>query len=500
MAITNPFSRRSLSTKLLLLTAVFVLFAEILLMIPSIARQRVIWFEMRIEEAYLVSLALEAPRQVMVDEKTIRQLFATANILGVTINEGNARRLILAPELDPHGSTDMYLVDLNRHRLHDMIGNAWGTIFSRGEKLIQVTGSPRFVRDEQVNIVVSQQALRNDLLIYASKILGLSLIISSLTAVLVYWSLNRMIVRPVKRVTQNIMTFQADPEQSDRILKPSNRADEIGIAEQSLAEMQRSIYNLLNEHRRLAALGAGISKISHDLRNILASAQLMSDRLARSDDPRVRKLSPRLISALDRAINLSRDTLTFGRMEASILQKESIDLHHLAQEVLDDTAALGVEAENRIPESFKIVADRTHLYRAIFNIVRNAVEAMAPELDNAASNGAPPPISGSVWIAARQSLRQIIIEIGDTGPGIPDHARPYLFEPFKGSQKPGGSGLGVAISAEIARAHGGSIVLAKNDETGATFQLTLPLASDQSLALTAPVNQTPSRLGSTPPS
>jgi signal transduction histidine kinase len=466
-------AKRSLSTKLLLLTVVFVFVAEFVVLVPSIANQRRDWFTLRFEQAYLASLALEGPREGVTDDALVRQLFSTANILGVTINSDDMRMLILAPEIDPHGAPNMLRVDLTEETWMMLIANGWATMFSRGERLIQATGAPQFAPGQTVDIIVSQRALRADLYAYARNILWLSLVISTLTAGLVYWALNRIIVQPVKRLTANITAFDADPENASGILVPSGRSDEIGAAEQSLAAMERSVRDLLSERRRLAALGAGISKISHDLRNILASAQLMSDRLAKSEDPSVRKLSPRLISALDRAITLSRDTLTFGRMEARTLDKSPVRLRDLVEEVFEDTAAMGVKAQNGAPDDLVIVADRTQLYRSLFNLVRNAVEAMTPAPP---PNGAAPADGayGEVTITAAAEDGAVAILIADTGPGIPEHAKAELFEPFKGSLKPGGSGLGVAIAAEIVRAHGGSLTLHKSDENGAVFRIVLP--------------------------
>ncbi len=467
--MTATFARNSLSTKLLLLTLVFVFMAEFVVLVPSIAKQRADWFSIRFEEAYLASLALEGPREGATDEELVRQLFSTANILGVTINSDDMRLLILAPEINPHGAANILRVDRTEENWMGLVSNAWATIFSRGDRLIQATGAPQFAPDQTVDIIVSQQALRRDLYAYARNIFLLSLVISTLTAGLVYWALNRMIVRPVKRLTANIVDFDADPESPVGILTPSGRKDEIGVAEESLAAMERSVRDLLGERRRLAAVGAGISKISHDLRNILASAQLMSDRLAKSEDPSVRKLSPRLISALDRAIALSRDTLTFGRMEARLLDKSSFPLHTLVEEVFDDTAAMGVVAQNQTPADLQIVADRTQLYRILFNLVRNSVEALT---ERAAKSETP--VSGEIKISASAQGRTISILVSDNGPGLPEHAKAELFEPFKGTQKPGGSGLGVAIAAEIARAHAGALSLHQSDHTGATFLITLP--------------------------
>lgn len=470
---TKTFADRSLSTKLLVLTIIFVLIAELVVLVPSIAKQRYDWFSMRIEEAYLASLALEGPRSEPLDENVLRQLFSTANILGVTINSDDMRMLILAPEINPHGTPDIRQVWLEDRDPLTLIIHAWATMFSKGDRLIQATGSPRYAPDQDVDIIVSQRALRQDLRKYARNILGLSLVISTLTAGLVYWALNRIIVKPVKDLTANIMAFESDPENIGGILKPSGRKDEIGVAEKSLAEMESSVRNLLNERRRLAALGAGISKISHDLRNILASAQLMSDRLAKSDDPAVRKLSPRLISALDRAITLSRDTLTFGRMEPRALDKAQVNLRDLIDEVLDDTAAMHVAARNETPEDLSLLADRTQLYRALFNLARNAVEAVTPP--DSAEGAETVQITGELIIRAFAENGAVKITLSDTGPGLPEHALPDLFEPFKGSRKPGGSGLGLAISAEIIRAHGGELKLEKNGAHGATFLITLPL-------------------------
>lgn len=464
----NPTSR-SLTTRLLFFTVLFVLLAETVVMIPSLANRRLDWFNDRIETAYLVSVALEGPRGRMITEEGAKMLFETAGIRGVTSKRGDVRALILAPEIDPHGSQQIYLVDMNNISPLSLVSSAWATIFSDGNSLIQVTAKPMETSEDIMDIVVSQMDLRDDLRQYARNILILSLVISSMTAVLLFYVFNRMIVHPVRRLTRSMATFEADPDSATHIHVPSERDDEIGVAERSLSMMQQRINELLGERRRLAALGAGISKISHDLRNILASAQLMSDRLAKSDDPAVRKLSPRLISALDRAIALSRDTLSFGGMEARKLSHTPFPLRELVDEVLDDTASTHVAGVNDCPGDLTVNADRAQLYRCLFNLARNAVEAMLPaHVDAAATNG------GTLSISAQDAEGMVSIAIADNGPGLPEHARADLFEPFKGSQKPGGSGLGLAIAAEIARAHGGELRLVKSDADGTVFEISLP--------------------------
>ena len=463
--------RRSLSSKLLALTLLFVLLAEIVVLVPSVSKQRLDWLNARLEAAYLVGLALDAPGGEMIAPDVAEQLFATANILGVTLDREGARYMIMTPKLTSEQSRVMRYVNLSYALPGRNIIDAWSTMFSKGDHSIRVVGKPKYQSVGQIDMFISQAALRVDLLVYARNVLLLSLVISTLTAALVFWSLNQMIVRPVGRLTRNMMAFERDPENEAAILDPSARHDEIGAAERGLFSLELRLQSLLAERRRLAALGAGISKISHDLRNILASAQLMSDRLAKSEDPRVRKLSPRLISALDRAIALSRDTLSYARMEPSALKIEKVSLRKLIDEVFEDTASVAVEMRNNIGDDVAVKGDATQLYRAVFNIVRNAVEALTPAEQTAES-------VGLIEVAARREGATWVVSVRDNGPGMPEVAKTHLFEPFKGSNKPGGSGLGVAIAHEILRAHQGELRLAKSDNAGVVLDLVLP-AADQ---------------------
>lgn len=462
--------RRSLSSKLLALTVLFVLFAQLVVLIPSVSTQRLDWLNERLEAAYLVGLALDAPGGEMISSETAEQLFATANILGVSLDREGARMLIMTPKLTADQARVMRYVNLNAAMPQRHVADAWLTMFSRGDHSIRVVGKPKYAAGGVVDMFVSQAALRRDLLDFAGDVFLISLVISSLTAGLVFWSLNLIIVRPVSRLTRNMMSFEKNPEDARNVLAPTRRLDEIGVAERSLAALEHRTQTLLGERRRLAALGAGISKISHDLRNILASAQLMSDRLAKSDDPRVRKLSPRLISSLDRAIALSRDTLSYARMEPAALKFAEISLRDLVSDAMNDAAAPAVDLVNQIESETRIEADQTQLYRAIFNLVRNSVDALTP----AGSEEARPHAGARVIVRARQGADRLAIEIIDNGPGVPEAAQRHLFEPFKGSFKPGGSGLGVAIAHEIAKAHGGELRLTATGSAGTTFELTLP--------------------------
>lgn len=461
---------RSLSTKLILLTIAFVFLAEMFVLVPSISRQRISWLNARVEAAYLVGLALEGPEFEMIRPEEADRLLATAGILGVMIDRDGANVLVASPAADRDEPPETSVIDLTEGNPAGMIGDAWATVFSSGDGWLRVIGSPIYAPEQRVDIIVSQRAVREDLLRYARNILLLSLIVSSIAGFLLYLALDRMIVRPARRLTRNMTAFQEHPEDPGRLYPASARADEIGIVERGLRDLEERIQDLLSQRRRLAALGAGVSKISHDLRNILASAQLMSDRLANSDDPRVKKLAPRLIQSLDRAIALSRDALAYARMEPSSLSRSQFLLAPLIDEVFEDAASLHVDFSSDVPEDLVVTADRNQLYRAIFNIVRNSVDAVTPHEATADIR------QGRVMIRTEQAAGAVSILIEDNGPGVPAAAIETLFEPFKGSTKPGGAGLGLAIAHEIARAHGGDLRLARSSAQGALFELALPSA------------------------
>ncbi len=463
--------RQSLSAKLILLTVIAVLVAEALVLAPSIAKHRQDFLKERVEQAYLVAIAAESPNWEMIDQTSAKSIFETANILEVRVFRDGAYYQVMSPAFSGLPSTPEYFVDLRNQSVWELLSSPWSTLFSSGDAIVNLAGAPKRAPDDMVNIRISQRALREALRDYALTILGLSLVISTLTAALIYWALSRIIVKPVKQLTRDMVSFQATPVSPAISAFKKPRQDEIGVAEQTFLDLQTRIHTLLEEQRRLAALGAGISKISHDLRNILASAQLMSDRLAKSDDPRMRKLSPRLLSAIDRAVALSNDTLNYGRMEPGALKKEMISLNNLGEEVLEDVTTLHVEFENHIDEDISLSADRNQLYRALFNLTRNAVEALAPPPPDVATDG----VERTITLRANNGAKTISIDIEDNGPGLPDEARTHLFEPFKGSRKPGGSGLGIAIAHEITRAHGGDLTLLKSNSDGTTFRLSLPI-------------------------
>ena len=309
-------------------------------------------------------------------------------------------------------------------------------------------------------MLLDEAPLRNELWDFGIRILELSLVLSLVTAALVYLSLHRLLVRPMRRITASMVEFREDPEDASRVIAASRRRDEIGVAERELAVLQSTVRQALGQRARLAALGTAVTKINHDLRNILATARLVTDGLAASAAPEVRRIAPRLLDAIDRAVALCTQTLDFSREGTPPLAPSRFPLALLIDEIGPGLAVSedDLAIEDAIPPELAVVADRDQLHRVFLNLARNAVEAGAHRLR----------------FSAKGEGGTIAIEVADDGPGLPPKARENLFRPFFGSARPGGSGLGLAIARELVRAHGGELTLASSTGTGTTFRLTLP--------------------------
>ena len=455
----TPF-RIGLSGRLLLLTVAFVLAAEVLIFAPSIARHRLIWLQQRVDAGMLATLALDSAPGGRIDERQTARLLAHAMVDAVVLRTADRSMFMLSTAMPPPVDA---AYDLRGATFAALIGDAFEALFDGPDRTIRVLDESRVEPGIVVEVVLGQGDLHRSMVDFSIRILQLSIIISLIAAALVYLSLHRLLVRPMRRIARNLLRFRRRPEAASSQIADTGRTDEIGMAQRALADMERDVRRSLLRKNRLAALGAAVGKINHDLRNTLASAMVVSDGLAASDDPSVRKAAPALIAAIDRAARLCARTLDYARSEAPDFRPEPVALAALIDEAgAALTAGFGdsVTWDNRAPAALTVFADRLQLSRAIENIGRNALEAM--------------PDGGVVRFTAAAHGDRIEIDAIDNGPGVPERARAALFQPFAGSARPGGAGLGLAIARENMRLHGGDVVLVATGPAGAHFRLILP--------------------------
>ncbi|CAG0978945.1 Sensory histidine kinase/phosphatase NtrB [Rhizobiaceae bacterium] len=458
-----PFVRR-LSTKLLLLTVLFVLVAEVLIFIPSVAAYRVRWLEEKLGTVAAVGAVLiqggpePLPRAVQDD------VLEAIGVQAIAVRDGGTSRLLVVTEVPPEVDEHIAVSEVG---WTDALSGAAGTLLWGGQRLLRVYGRVG-ASDKQFELVMTDAGLRSAMLVYARNIALLSLLISLSTAALVFVAINRLMIGPIRGLRRSMLRFARAPDDPTRVIRPSGRRDELGVAENELASLQTQLQKTLSEQKHLADLGLAVSKINHDMRNILASAQLLSDRIVTVKDPAVQAVAPKLVRAIDRAVSYSEGVLAYGRTQEPPPQRRRVRLRQLVDEVhgllgIDGT---GVDFVNDVDAAFEVDADSEQLYRVLSNLSRNAVEAMAGDRESA--------VVRRLTISAERTGSISRILVADTGPGLPQKARENLFAAFRGSARSGGTGLGLAIASELVRAHGGTLELVESVGGRTVFAMTIP--------------------------
>ena len=400
---------RGLSARLLLMTMAFVMLAEVLIYLPSIERFRVAYLEDRLSNAHLAILALEASDPNTVSQTLTQRLLDHADASAIALRAPGKAALMLMLDQVPQPDVT---VDLRESTWFSAIRNALHTLVADEIRTLRVMGPAPRASEVTVEMVMRESTLRRAMIGYSQRILALSVAISVITAGLVFLALQLMMVRPMRRLTDAMVAFRAEPENPAALVPPTRRCDEIGVATRELAEMQRGLLAALKQKGHLAALGAAVGKINHDLRNILSTARLVSDRLTASADPYVRKSAPTLLDAIDKAVGLCSRTLEFTRDDKEpALRRARFVLRDLVEEVVAGLApaAVGARWSNDIDPAIQANADREQLFRAISNLARNAMESGA----------------GRISFKAAQAQGRIAVIVADDGPGIAPAARAW---------------------------------------------------------------------------
>ncbi len=457
-----PLSR-GLSTKLLLLTIVFVLLAEILIFLPSIASYRMSWLRERLGTAAAVSVVLVQGDPASLSPAAQNDVLMAIGAKAIAVRDGGVSRLLVVASMPPQ--VDEHIAVNETGTIEEMKG-ALETLLFGGDRMLRLYG-PVGDSDKEFELIMPDYRLRSALLVYSRNIALVSLLISLITAVLVYATIDRIMIRPIRSMTRSILSFSEAPDDPGRVIQPTARTDEIGVAERELSGMQTRLQKMLAERKHLADLGLAVSKINHDMRNILASAQLMSDRLRQVKDPTVQSFAPKLLRALDRAVAYSEGVLAYGRTTEPPPARRRLRLHQLVEDVhgLLDIGD-GIEFVNAVDPALEVDADSDQLFRVLTNLSRNAVQAMAADSGQ--------EVVRRLTVSAEREGSVSRILVADTGPGLPPKARENLFAAFRGSASSGGTGLGLAIAQELVRAHGGDIELVESRGGRTVFAITVP--------------------------
>ncbi|WP_439143877.1 sensor histidine kinase [Planktotalea sp.] len=452
----------SLSGRFLILTTVFVMLAEMLIFFPSVARFREDFLLSRLERAQIASLALLADDMIAADLE--EELLLNAEVFNVVLRRDAVRQLVLtSPMPRPIDGT----FDLRDPPAMILIRDAVTRLLKSEPEVIRIIGAPVREAGLLIEVTMPTEGLRAAMLDYGLRILALSAVISIFTASLLFLAVRFLLVRPIRGVVDHMQRYAAAPEDARQIIEPSSGVTELREAEDALQSMQVELTQALKQKERLAQLGGAVARVSHDLRNILTSAQLFTDRIEMSEDPVVQRMAPKLVNSITRAVNLCETTLAFGKAEEPAPRLTRFALNEIVSDVIaSERLAVGehdLSFAEGVPIGLSVRADPEQLYRVISNLVRNARQAII-------ATGK----AGEISVSAQESDDDWVIRVHDTGPGLPAKALEHLFTPFQGGARKGGTGLGLAIAAELIRGHGGVLELVRSTDAGTMFEMRLP--------------------------
>ncbi len=458
----------SLAGRLLAITAATVLAGEALIFALALAEFHEDWLRERMNLAQVAALALEVSPDLEIAESLEYELLTNAGVQRAALQR-EGERVLLLEDLQAAPPGEFVTYDYTAADGVQRFLWAFESFFAPPGRTLRVMARPRFESGEFIEIVLTEAPLKHEMTVFANNFIRTSMLILLFAGALVYTSLTIAFVKPMHDLTEAIERFRDRPEDVSIAFPRSRRRDEIGRAQRAAADMAEQVRNALRQKERLAALGAAVARIGHDLRNMLSTAQLVADRLGKSGDEEVRRLAARLEKTVDRAAGLASSTLKYGRADEKAPDLQRLDLATVSADAAADALA-GYEAvryREDIEPGLGCIADPEHMHRILVNLMRNAAQAMA----------AHPRADKTLLLRGARIGGRCEIEIIDHGPGVRADLRARLFEPFvSAAPEAGGTGLGLAISRELTRAMGGELTLTRTGAEGTTFKIELPAA------------------------
>ena len=468
--IEGLISRR-LSGKLLIMAIGFVLLAELVIFIPSAATFRQDWLNVRAQQAGLLAQALTGVPDYEASEILTKQFMRDTDVIMMSARRAGSTEFVLGR---PPESSVLELIDLREKRRLPLFRDSFRTFFGSSEGSLRVLAASPVQGQDALELIIPKEKLKFAMWDFAKRITALSFAIAIITGLLIYLTMLFMIIRPIENLADGLAAFREDPEKRRSNVLPSSRKDEIGQLQRQFFDMKQGVRASFKQRERLATLGMAVAKINHDLRNVLASASLVSDRLATDPDERISKMGNRLTRAIDRGIKLTSEVLNFSLSGQDEPELEVVRISLMVGEAAGDTlGSFGtgvrrINFNNKIPSEMIVTADKDNTYRIFHNLFRNAAQAMAKMPDDNAER--------LLTVEAIPSGEHMSILVQDTGPGLPAKAKDNLFKAFASASGRGSTGLGLTISQDLAREQGGDILLESTSESGTVFRVCLQKA------------------------
>jgi len=459
---------RSLSGRVFWLTVSIIFVMNILVLAPALGWEWRNCLKTKVMQAELaVTLVPGEGANTLANAQARNALSALSGTVAITLIGAGGEIAVLPDDTNLREDPN---VDLDHAGLKYSALRADREVMGLCAPYVPVTASFPLKPNMRIKIILTQAPVIARLRSYAAEMMTFAVFVALITGGLVYAALDRLLVKPMRILTASIVAFGRDPEYarlSGLKWLSGKGDDEVSRAAQELVIMQDELRTALWRNAQLAALGTAVAKISHDLRNILASALLIAGRFEENSDPVIKHSATTLLASIERAVELVSRTAVEAGGQPPPVNRSSVVLRELVDEVAEfmrEGERGGGESrmaiENMVPGSLVLPLDRNQIYRVLVNLLRNAAEAGASR--------------ATLSIEEEAGVTQMVV--ADNGPGLPRKALAGLFRPFVGSGRNGGTGLGLAIARDLVRAHGGDLLLRKTGSAGTEFVMRLPAA------------------------
>ena len=214
---------RGLQSKLITLTIIFVMLAEVLAFVPSVANTRLRWLEDRLNTAAAASIVFESQQVTELSAKVQSDTLMSTGTKAIILRKDGTSRIVASEEMPPAISASY---DLDNTGPLAAIMDAFETLIWGGDRIIRVLGAVGESNDFQIELIISDDQLRHAMLIYSRNVLFISLIIAAITAGLLFFTINRLMLQPIRRLTWSMQNFSDNPADATRIIKPDDGDEE----------------------------------------------------------------------------------------------------------------------------------------------------------------------------------------------------------------------------------------------------------------------------------
>ena len=289
-----------------------------------------------------------------------------------------------------------------------------------------------YIDGQLVGFTIDQSSIYHDTLHRAPMVILLVMLASLPALAAAFWLHRRFHQRPIRDLLDTLMLIADDPTVIQTVPKSLQKTGEMQRVGAAVESLQSNMLRGYRQRERLADIGEAVAKINHDIRNVLSSATLVMQSLEQAVD-----LCQSMLDYLAQTPTPQWEEFDLAALLVEIRQASLLTLHYKGPQMMH--------------------ADRGMMRRIFLNLARNAGTTGATDL----------------WVEVWQVGHLALVDISDNGHGIARDNWATLFSPFK-SRQGGGGGLGLAISRDLAVAHGGMLRLSRSNRDGSEFRIQFP--------------------------